>query len=192
MRSDFFHVGHRSRLIQRKTEHAQAAFRIGFCVAGQERQLLLAGFAIRGPERDENHLAQQIARGDLFAVQCIQHQRRRQLAQFQFVGTGRQSQCSAARQCHTQKAPPRLGAQGAVVNILLVQKPPRSCSKTVAYPSGSRPARKQLIALKIAIHRHLHETVHLELGRRSPGKPRADISDRTGRIGEIGQRALIA
>src|ERR1022692_473765 len=64
-------------------------------------------------------------------------------------------------------------------------------SEGMTQPHGHGPVRKQLIPLEVTVHRHLQHRVPLQALSQRYRDTRAEVSDRSRRIGGIGQGSLV-
>src|ERR1700730_13999186 len=92
-------------------------------------------------------------------------------------------------------AAPRSSARRVADSIFMPPVVARVCdspaSKRITQPSGRRVMREQLVAIEIAVHRHLYYAIGVELVGHLDREARAYIGNRTHGIGRVSQSTSI-
>src|SRR5471032_2670059 len=70
-------------------------------------------------------------------------------------------------------------------------RPGRRGSERIARSDAGGPAREDLVAFELAIHRQLDETIQLRILQHADGQAGTQVGDRAGRVRRIGECALV-
>src|SRR5471032_2683679 len=70
-------------------------------------------------------------------------------------------------------------------------RPGRLGLERIAGSDAGGPAREDLVALELAVHRQLDEAVQLRILQHADGQAGTQVGDRAGRVRRIGERALV-